>query len=433
MFSNAAVKADLNDFISPSQDCIVQQDIQISLNDCLACSGCITTAESILVNEQNIQEFYKLDQQAMIVSVSEQARASISAKYSIDNSSLQRKLTWFFKRHLKCKSVVDLSLARDVVLMETAAEFVEKFRVQSLPLLNSSCPGWICYAEKTHPVLIPYISKVKSPQQLMGSLVKKVQRSVHVTIMPCYDKKLEASRDHFQVNGIRDVDLVLTTTELEELVEKEGFPGFLHLQEENLEGFSKVYPSDPNLLIGTEGSSSGGYLSYIFRFAAKSLFNISISQSDIISGTNGVEIIQKSRRSSSDFIQINLIDPANPNVKLLRFAAAYGFKNIQNVVRKLKSSEYHWDYVEIMACPSGCINGGGQLKSDQYLSKDWILKSESIYTSTDTFGITPSESVNNPALQSILSTISENEKSVLFYTSYNAVEKKITNALGVKW
>lgn len=433
MFSNAAVKADLNDFISPSQDCIVQQDIQISLNDCLACSGCITTAESILVNEQNIQEFYKLDQDKMIISVSEQARASICAKYSIDNSVLQRKLTWFFKRHLKCSSVVDLSLARDLVLLETAAEFINRFKVQSLPLLNSSCPGWICYAEKTHPFLIPYISTVKSPQQLMGSLVKKVQKSIHVTIMPCYDKKLEASRDQFQVNGIRDVDLVLTSTELEELVEKEGFPGFLNLQQEDLEGFSKVYPSDSNLLIGTEGSSSGGYLSFIFRNAAKSLFNIEISQSDIINGTNGVEIIQKSRKNSSDFIQINLLDPTNPDIKLLKFAAAYGFKNIQNVVRKLKGTERHWDYVEIMACPSGCINGGGQLKNDDYSSKDWILKSESTYTSTNTFGITPSESVHNPTLQAILSTISDHEKSELFYTSYNAVEKKITNALGVKW
>jgi iron only hydrogenase large subunit-like protein len=260
-----------------------------------------------------------------------------------------------------------------------------------------------------------------------------MQKFVHVTIMPCYDKKLEASRDQFQENGIRDVDLVLTTTELEELVEKEGFTGFLHLQEEELEGLSKAHPLDPNLLIGTEGSSAGGYLSFIFRFAAKSLFNISISQLDILNGTNGVEIIQKSRRNSSDFIQINLLDPKNPNVKLLKFAAAYGFKNIQNVVRKLKGTDYHWDYVEIMACPSGCINGGGQLKNDQYSSKEWILKSESIYKSTNTFGITPPESLNNPALQNILSGISEHEKSALFYTSYNAVEKKITNALGVKW
>ena len=370
----------------------------------------------------------------MIVSVSEQARASVAAKYSMNNSEIQRKLTWFFKKHLKCQSVIDLSLARDAVLVETATEFITRFRSEKSPLLNSSCPGWICYAEKTHPALIPNISKVKSPQQLMGTLVKRQGDVIHVTIMPCYDKKLEASRDQFQVNGVRDVDLVLTTTELEELVAKEGFPGFLGLKEDDLEGFSKVHPSNPNILLGTDGSSSGGYLSYIFIIAAKTLFNMSISHSDILNGSNGVEVIQKSRKNSSDFIQINLVDPSNPNLKLLRFAAAYGFKNIQNVVRKLKGSEQNWDYVEIMACPSGCINGGGQLRNESFTGKDWILASESAYTSTPSLGVTPTVSIkHNSLFQILLASIPEQERSLIFYTTYKAVEKKITNALGVKW
>ena len=121
--------------------------------------------------------------------------------------------------------------------METSNEFMSRFRSKQLPVLNSSCPGWICYAEKTHASIIPLISRVKSPQQLLGSLVKTRMKeaSVHVTIMPCYDKKLEASRDQFQGNGVKDVDLVLTTVELEDLIQREGFSGFSDLPEDNLE------------------------------------------------------------------------------------------------------------------------------------------------------------------------------------------------------
>ena len=168
--------------------------------------------------------------------------------------------------------------------------------------------------------------------------------------------------------------------------------------------------------------------------AAKTFFNMEISNEDILNGTNGVEVIKKSRKNSSDFIQINLVEPSNPEKKLLRFAAAYGFKNIQNIVRKLKSSENHWDYIEIMACPSGCINGGGQLKSVIYSGKEWILKSEAAYQKTASCGMSPSDTVaSNPELQQILSSIPEDEKDSLFYTSYKPVEKKIVNALGVKW
>ncbi|RUS16273.1 nuclear prelamin A recognition factor-like protein [Endogone sp. FLAS-F59071] len=348
-FSGAVVLADLNDFISPSQACIkpvevkttrkdndsqtsikiddtggyyeVTQDgeetrlekASITLNDCLACSGCITSAESVLVAQQSNEELYNIlknNQMALInntpethrtivVSVSPQSRASLAVKYNLTPLQIARRLTYFLKR-LGAHHVFDTSVSRDFSLVESAREFVERYcqnqanqpvaeaveqkprrrtgrdetsaaRSTDLPMLASSCPGWICYAEKTHGYVLPHISVVKSPQQVMGSIVKeylagkwsvkyggdfvllgrgrwgavvmlrKFQVSsrltlfildvncrpnqiYHVCVMPCYDKKLEASRPDFydEAYATRDVDCVITTGEIDKMLEQQG-------------------------------------------------------------------------------------------------------------------------------------------------------------------------------------------------------------------
>jgi iron only hydrogenase large subunit-like protein len=125
--------------------------------------------------------------------------------------------------------VFDTSFSREFSLLESAAEFVARYKNSislPLPMLASACPGWICYAEKTHgDFVLPYISTTKSPQQIMGSIVKnyfsstigqKADNIYHCAIMPCYDKKLEASRDDFynDIMKTRDVDCVLTSVEI---------------------------------------------------------------------------------------------------------------------------------------------------------------------------------------------------------------------------
>lgn len=160
--------------------------------------------------------------------------SSIAAKHNMDLKTCATKLNTFFKDHLSADHVLDTAFARNFSLLESGREFVEKYRQnEKLTLLTSSCPGWICYAEKTHgSFILPYISSVKSPQQVMGSLVKDylsrqvlnmpADRIYHVTIMPCFDKKLESSRKDFidELTETKDVDCVLSTVELEELLDK---------------------------------------------------------------------------------------------------------------------------------------------------------------------------------------------------------------------
>ena len=133
----------------------------------------------------------------------------------------------------------DTSFSRDFSLIESAKEFVERYKTSNnptssaqLPMLSGICPGWICYAEKTHGNLVPLIDTTKSPQQIMGSLIKdslsielsmKQSQIYHVTIMPCYDKKLESSRKEFLIHPdsvLKDVDCVITTGELDLIMNK---------------------------------------------------------------------------------------------------------------------------------------------------------------------------------------------------------------------
>lgn len=221
------------------------QKVEITLADCLACSGCITSAEGVLISQQSQEEVLKIlkenneykkteqfDQVRTIVcTVSQQSILSLADKYDLDVETAAKRLAGYFKS-LGADLVLHTKIADDLALIESRNEFIERFKsenidrasVPTLPMLASSCPGWVCYAEKTHGTFIlPYISTTRSPQQIMGMLVKHFLANklglgpgkiYHVTIMPCYDKKLEASREDFysEVNDSKDVDCVITSS-----------------------------------------------------------------------------------------------------------------------------------------------------------------------------------------------------------------------------
>ncbi|XP_063171107.1 cytosolic iron-sulfur assembly component 3 isoform X2 [Candoia aspera] len=333
-FSGALQLTELDDFIGPSQECIkpikvdkkhgkaaakihIEDDgtyfqidqaggsqklekAKITLNDCLACSGCITSAESVLITQQSHEELCKMlnankasnsPKKLVVVSVSPQSRASLAARFKLTPLDTAKKLTAFFK-NLGVHFVFDTTFSRNFSLMESQREFLQRFQrraedKKALPMLAAACPGWICYAEKTHGTFItPHISTTRSPQQIMGSLVKdhfaKQQcltpdQIYHVTVMPCYDKKLEASRPDFfiQEHQTREVDCVITTGEVLKLLDQEG----LSLPEVNSVPLDSMFGSLlEEQLFGHYGGGSGGYLEHIFKYAAKELFGIPVKE-----------------------------------------------------------------------------------------------------------------------------------------------------------
>lgn len=164
----------------------------------------------------------------IVLTVSQQSLLSLAKRYELSPEEALQHVAGYFKS-LGVDLVLDTKIADDIALLESRDEFIRRFQANDsskLPMLASSCPGWVCYAEKTHGnFILPYISTTRSPQQIMGMLVKNYlaekletapEKIYHITVMPCYDKKLEASREDFysEVNDSRDVDCVITSSEL---------------------------------------------------------------------------------------------------------------------------------------------------------------------------------------------------------------------------
>ncbi|EKM54461.1 uncharacterized protein PHACADRAFT_185384 [Phanerochaete carnosa HHB-10118-sp] len=471
-FSGALTLTDLNDFITPSQACIKPveqtngivperdggaasteirvdstgsyyevsasdpkadsgtqrklQTAEISLNDCLACSGCITSAESVLISMQSHTEVLNflannpedicLSHKVPVISIAPQSLASLAASISSSSKaqpvSLQqvyRRVEAFCTKVLGFQHVYDTTFARHLALLEHTREYKERKRGDGqLPMLASACPGWICYVEKTHAEMLPFISRTKSPQQVMGTLVKEWLGSkwgktpsqiYHVTVMPCYDKKLEASRQDFynDVYATRDVDCVITTGELELMMREKDWSLSTPVEGENDDrlphgfltddsrgsGAAKFDGDDLPELITHPGTSSGSYL--------HSLINAIVHESPSALGLNMRAV------RAPDYEEYILSEKATGDI-VFRGAKCYGFRNLQNLVRKVgrdagvqvgrgaagraagvrgrvvrkkadgsAAPETKYDYVEVMACPGGCVNGGGQLRPPTYL------------------------------------------------------------------
>lgn len=461
--SSAILSADdLNDFISPGVACIKPVETlpkvddtdpyevttedkaatqnpapaSISLTDCLACSGCVTSAEAVLVSLQshtevlNVLDAYSSlnvqslldnpdhgrpppDGKIFVVSVSPQVRASLAAAFGISERRAGRLIEQFFsgsqglriggKRNSAFNYVFDTNRMREACLVLGADEVAESISDPSRPkpIITSACPGWICYAEKTHPHVLPHLSALKSPQALSGTMLKSIlskklnlhpSQIWHLALMPCFDKKLEASREELtdrwwrhsnpqDTNSapIRDVDCVITSRELLSLADARG----IHLSAlptRPLPHSERQPFPDPfiaNFLLNPpprasyqkpEFSTSGGYLQHIL-----------LSQQSRNPGSR----VTSTRGRNNDVMEYSLVSSSGkPIMKCARY---YGFRNIQNLVRKLQppkasrmpgvansrkvmnaaNSASQYTYVEVMACPGGCTNGGGQIRLEE--------------------------------------------------------------------
>lgn len=417
------------------------EKVEITLADCLACSGCITSAEGVLITQQSQEEVRRVlsdnnkakleskeDVKAIVFTVSQQSMLSIAKKYQLSPEEAERHLAGYFKQ-IGADYVLDTKIADDLALLESRNEFMKRFSDQKsfkLPMIASSCPGWVCYAEKTHgDSIIPYISTTRSPQQIMGMLVKQLlaqklglsaDKIYHITVMPCYDKKLEASRDDFfnDVVESRDVDCVITSIEIEQMLEKEGKA----LKEFNLGNFDWPWTESApeSFMWSHELSGSGGYSDFIFKHAAKVLFNQEVAK------------LEYKNLRNPDFREVIL---EKDGAVVLRFAIANGFRNIQNLVQKLKRGKSSYHYVEVMACPSGCLNGGAQIRPEKgQQQRELTAELEQMYRSL------PKSTPDNDDVKFIydefLNGVESEKAQQLLHTSYHAVEKMST-ALNIKW
>jgi iron only hydrogenase large subunit-like protein len=422
----------------------------------LACSGCITSAETVLITQQSHEELYRIIEfnqvinhlmnfiqnfyyrffsfkqknannvKIIAISLSLQSIASIAAKYELQMQTAAEKIASFFHK-LGVHYIFDISLARHFSLIETQKEFMDRFNKNELPVLSSVCPGFVCYAEKSNgELLVPLLSQVKSPQQIMGQLIKRFMKQnqineiYHISIMPCYDKKLEATRNHNEFcdlsdDNFKEVDCVLTPIEIEVILNRENVV-LSDLENRKLDSIIPEY--NEGLLKSHLGSGSGGYVENLFRFMASKYFS------------NYYEIGQQLNYKvlrNKDFIELTLEDQNGH--KLLSFAITNGFRNIQTLVQRIKRKTCHYQYVEVMACPAGCLNGGAQLRADSIEDK-LFDRVENLYKSLDITSLPVN--CEDETVEQLYEKCFLKDNTSKLYTKFSPVPKNL-NLINVNW
>nr|CAG4643923.1 EOG090X05AC [Lepidurus arcticus] len=329
-------------------------------------------------------------------------------------------------------SKVPISSAR--IQIETDGSYVQFQEVIFIPF------SWVCYAEKTHGEwILPFVSQIKSGQQLAGAIIKQElsrklglepKRVGHITVMSCFDKKLEASRDDFydETTESREVDIVITPVEIEQWMEEEKLT-WSDITPTALDPMPCTYRKCTRAekltqLIVSPGSGSGGYAEFIFRFAAHALFGVIVPE------------VEFKPLKNHDMLEAIL---EKDGEVLLRVAIANGFRNIQNLVQRLKRNKCTYDYIEVMACPSGCLNGGAQVRSESAVdNKALLAKVEDLYAKLPRQEVEDSAELNELFEQWLQGKRhSEDEEfrareQSLTRTEFHAVPKNV-NALNVKW
>ncbi len=245
--------------------------------------------------------------------------------------------------------VYDTCFAADMTIFEEATELIDRISTKKpMPMFTSCCPGWVKFAETFYPELLPNISTTRSPQQMFGSVMRKTlpgalnikpENLVVVSIMPCTAKKYEASLSKFVRDGRRDVDFVLTTIELEHMIESMGID-LKGLEPETFDmplGFS----TGGGVIFG----ATGGVMEAALRYAAEKL------SGKPLAGVDFKEVRGLAGRKEAE---------VEFDGGKVRVAVVHGLGNARALIEDMKSGKAAYDFIEVMACPGGCVAGGGQ-------------------------------------------------------------------------
>ncbi|MDR1764567.1 MAG: [FeFe] hydrogenase, group A [Lachnospiraceae bacterium] len=324
-------------------------------------------------------------------------------------------------RRVGFDKVFDTNFSADLTIMEEGTEFIGRLTGGGvLPMVTSCSPGWVKYCEHYFPDVLEHLSSCKSPQQMMGAVVKSFyaekagidpKKIVSVSIMPCTAKKFEITRPDEAANGVPDVDFSMTTRELAAMIKKCRI-NFLELPDEDFDA-----PLGLSSGAGVIFGASGGVMEAALRTAVEILTKKQLPSLDFtdVRGFQGI-------KEASYPIEV---DGKSITVKV---AVASGLANANELMKKVRAGEADYHFIEIMACPGGCINGGGQprVPADVRNNVDYRkLRASVVYDSDKANTIRKSH--ENPAIQELYSAFLENPGSHkahhLLHTSY--VQRKV--------
>ncbi len=320
---------------------------------CVACGQCIAVCPVGALSEKDYTDavFAAIADESkhVIVQTAPAVRAALGEEFGYPiGTNVEGKMAAALRR-LGFDDVFDTDWGADLTIMEEATEFVDRFQNGGkLPMITSCSPGWVKYCEHYFPEMTDNLSTCKSPHQMLGAVAKtyyaeklgiKPEDIVVVSVMPCTAKKFEIGRPDENAAGVPDVDYVLTTRELARMIRRAGL-NFTALPDEDFDN-----PLGLSAGAGDIFGATGGVMEAALRTAYCWL-----------SGNNE-EVVEFHEVRGTDGIKRASIDINGTEIKV---AVASGLANAGELLRKVQSGEEKVDFIEIMGCPGGCVNGGGQ-------------------------------------------------------------------------
>ncbi len=321
---------------------------------CISCGQCITACPTGALAErddtQKVFDAINDPEKVVLVQTAPAVRVGLGEEFGYPIGSVVTGKMVSAIRALGVDKVFDTNFAADLTIMEEATEFLGRYtKKENLPLITSCSPGWIKYCEHYYPEMIPNLSSCKSPQGMFGSVAKTYYAQKEgidpknifvVSVMPCTAKKFEAERmDHTAVEGLADIDAVVTVRELARMIKKAGIM-FNMLPDGEFDA-----PFGLGSGAGTIFGATGGVMEAALRTAYETLTGEELDKLEFndVRGTEGI-------KEATYTIAGNEI----------RVAVVSGTANAGKLLDMIKAGEKTYDFIEVMACPGGCVNGGGQ-------------------------------------------------------------------------
>ena len=394
-----------------------------SLNDvnCTFCGQCIEACPTGALHEkETINDVWvklKDPDTTVIVQTAPAVRVALGEEFGMPiGTNVVGKMVTALKR-LGFDKVFDTNTGADLTIMEEANEFIERFtKNDNLPMITSCSPGWVKYIEMNYPELLPHLSSCKSPHEMFGAILKTYyakregldpQKIYVVSVMPCIAKKFERQRPEMMEDNLYDVDNVITTRELARMIKQ------ANIEFEKLEDSNFDSPMGEASGAGAIFGTTGGVMEAALRTAQDTLTGEDLPKIDFeqVRGGEGI------KRAT-----INIAG------KDINVVAASGLANARTILEEIKSGKANYQFVEIMACPGGCIMGGGQpIKSSKVRAEVDVrkLRADALYSIDERSIVRKSH--ENPVMKKLYKDFLEKPGSDiaerLLHTTYTKREK----------